>query len=173
MDSTCCNFFSDSTGLYFYSAVFQGNMALLALLGVFIVLRFQRFESIRDDVDSFYLSAMKSAFKIVESMIKEKVPTLDLKPLQCEAKSAVYRKQNEYRLNWQRQLDEERTRFLKKAMKPIWITSTTSLHSLFLLTVSHFIHKIHDNRRAVSVSYSCSFDCFALPQYSFCARGRN
>jgi hypothetical protein len=42
MDST---FFGESTGLYFYSAVFQGNMALLALTGVFVVFKLQHLKS--------------------------------------------------------------------------------------------------------------------------------
>jgi hypothetical protein len=37
--------FSESTGLYFYSAVFQGNMALLALSGIFAVFRLQQIHS--------------------------------------------------------------------------------------------------------------------------------
>ncbi|MBI5060344.1 hypothetical protein HZB60_11260 [candidate division KSB1 bacterium] len=41
MDST---FFSESTGLYFYSALFQGNMALLGVLAVFLVFRLQAHE---------------------------------------------------------------------------------------------------------------------------------
>lgn len=35
------NLFDNYTGLYFYSAVFQGNMALLAFTGVFVVFRLQ------------------------------------------------------------------------------------------------------------------------------------
>ena len=35
-------YFSDSVGLYFYSAVFQGNMAILALIGVFVVFKLQQ-----------------------------------------------------------------------------------------------------------------------------------
>jgi len=35
----------DYTGLYFYSAVFQGNMALLALVGVFVVFKLQQLTS--------------------------------------------------------------------------------------------------------------------------------
>ncbi len=33
--------FDNNTSLYFYSAVFQGNMALLALIGVFVVYKLQ------------------------------------------------------------------------------------------------------------------------------------
>jgi hypothetical protein len=36
------SFFSDSTALYFYSAVFQGNMALIALAGIFAVYALQQ-----------------------------------------------------------------------------------------------------------------------------------
>jgi hypothetical protein len=34
--------FGDNTGFYFYSSVFQGNMALLALVGVFAVYKLQQ-----------------------------------------------------------------------------------------------------------------------------------
>jgi hypothetical protein len=37
--------FSPTTGLYFYSAIFQGNMALLGLVGVFAVFIAQQLES--------------------------------------------------------------------------------------------------------------------------------
>lgn len=36
------NYLNDSVSLYFYSAVFQGNMAVLALIGVFVVFRLQQ-----------------------------------------------------------------------------------------------------------------------------------
>jgi hypothetical protein len=42
VDST---FFGQSTGLYFYSSVFQGNMALLGVLAVFIVFRYQQIKN--------------------------------------------------------------------------------------------------------------------------------
>ncbi len=37
--------FDNYTGLYFYSSVFQGNMALLALVGVFAVFKIQMLQS--------------------------------------------------------------------------------------------------------------------------------
>lgn len=40
-----CTFFGESTGLYFYSAVFQGNMALLGLLAVFYAFFYQQLKA--------------------------------------------------------------------------------------------------------------------------------
>ncbi len=39
------DFLGENTGLYFFSAVFQGNMALLALVGVFAVFKIQQLNS--------------------------------------------------------------------------------------------------------------------------------
>lgn len=44
--------FLDTTGLYFYSAIFQGNMALLGLVGVFAVFIAQQLESQIVEVES-------------------------------------------------------------------------------------------------------------------------
>lgn len=59
------NLFSDSTGLYFYSAVFQGNMALLALLGVFVVYRLQTHQQFVD-------RSIERAVKYVQSVFRSR-----------------------------------------------------------------------------------------------------
>ena len=41
----CLNFFSDSSSLYFYSALLQANAAILSIVGVFIVFRIQSYQS--------------------------------------------------------------------------------------------------------------------------------
>ncbi|MDD5087921.1 MAG: hypothetical protein PHI18_03865 [bacterium] len=45
------DFFGENTGLYFYSAVFQGNMALLGLLGVIVVFKLQHLSGWIDNID--------------------------------------------------------------------------------------------------------------------------
>ena len=54
--------FGESTGLYFYSAVFQGNMALLALVGVFAVFRLQQYQSVLDRFDTIVASFVRDVF---------------------------------------------------------------------------------------------------------------
>lgn len=46
------HYLSNSSGLYFYSAVIQGNMALLALIGVFIVFKLQKIANDLDRLNS-------------------------------------------------------------------------------------------------------------------------
>lgn len=54
------DFFGDSTGLYFYSAVFQGNMALLGLLGVIAVFKLQNLASREDRLEDTLWSRLES-----------------------------------------------------------------------------------------------------------------
>jgi hypothetical protein len=60
--------FSDSTSLYFYSAVFQGNMALLAIIGVFVVFKIQQMTSNLIEKDKIILDYIQNSFK---GMIQE------------------------------------------------------------------------------------------------------
>jgi hypothetical protein len=41
----------ENTGLYLYSAILQANMALLALLGVFIIFRLERIDDFLQRID--------------------------------------------------------------------------------------------------------------------------
>lgn len=41
----CLKFFSDSSSLYFYSALLQANAAILSIVGVFIIFRIQSYQS--------------------------------------------------------------------------------------------------------------------------------
>ncbi|MBN1352601.1 hypothetical protein JXJ21_24650 [candidate division KSB1 bacterium] len=51
--------FGENTGLYFFSAVFQGNMALLALIGVFIVFKIQQLNSSISQINDLIIRFVK------------------------------------------------------------------------------------------------------------------
>ena len=53
---------SNNTGLYFYSAVFQGNMALLALVGVFVVFKLQILAGSLQQKDSEIVQLIREIF---------------------------------------------------------------------------------------------------------------
>jgi hypothetical protein len=62
-----CSFFSESTGLYFYSAVFQGNMALLALVGVFAVFRIQQLTNRKNGLMESIVRYVSDSWKAYEN----------------------------------------------------------------------------------------------------------
>ena len=49
------NFFSDSSSLYLYSALLQANAAIIALIGVFFIYKFQALQNDIDSIRSFML----------------------------------------------------------------------------------------------------------------------
>lgn len=57
-------YIGDSTGLYFYSAVFQGNMALLAFVGVFVVFRLQALSNHLLNLDSRIMDYVLNVFRL-------------------------------------------------------------------------------------------------------------
>lgn len=59
-------FFSDSTGLYFFSALLQANAAILAIVGIFVIFKIQSFES-GIDVIKNALSAERGISTTIDS----------------------------------------------------------------------------------------------------------
>jgi len=57
--------FTDSTSLYFYSAVFQGNMALLALVGVFVIFKLQQISSAIQEKDKIIIEYIQNSFRVL------------------------------------------------------------------------------------------------------------
>ena len=52
-------FFSDNTGLYFFSAILQANAAILSIVGVFIIFRIQSYQSPIDIIRNSFLIEFK------------------------------------------------------------------------------------------------------------------
>jgi hypothetical protein len=57
MDST---FFGPNTGIYFYSTIFQGDMALVGLIGLFVVFKLQRLIDLQHSCEDRILSRLDS-----------------------------------------------------------------------------------------------------------------
>lgn len=56
--------FSDSTSLYFYSALLQGNAALVALVAMFLVYQKQHLDSEFDRIEKIIINHLQSTAKI-------------------------------------------------------------------------------------------------------------
>lgn len=56
--------FSDSTSLYFYSAILQGNAALVTLVAMFLVYRKQYLDSVFDRIEKIMINHLQSTVKI-------------------------------------------------------------------------------------------------------------
>lgn len=56
--------FSDSTSLYFYSALLQGNAALVALVAMFLVYRKQYLDSAFDRIEKIMINHLQSTTKL-------------------------------------------------------------------------------------------------------------
>ena len=56
--------FGETTGLYFFSAVFQGNMALLALVGVLIVFKIQQLNSSISQINDLIIRFIKDSLSL-------------------------------------------------------------------------------------------------------------
>jgi hypothetical protein len=65
--------FDQYTGLYFYSAVFQGNMALLALAGVFAVLRIQLIAESTRTKENEIITFIKDYYAMDSARVPEKL----------------------------------------------------------------------------------------------------
>ena len=53
---------SDTVGLYFFSAVFQGNMALIALSGVFTIFKVQQLNNEIQNIENIVKSYVRNSF---------------------------------------------------------------------------------------------------------------
>ena len=63
----------DYTGLYFYSALLQGNASLLAILGVFVIYRLQDLKSSVSNIRDFFLG-----YGVLHGSSRELVQEFDL-----------------------------------------------------------------------------------------------
>jgi hypothetical protein len=60
--------FNDNVGLYFFSAILQGNMALFALVGVFVVFKYQHVASELANKDAQILTFAKNYFAMISEI---------------------------------------------------------------------------------------------------------
>jgi len=68
MDST---FFSESTGLYLYSALFQGNVALLGVLAVFVVFKSQEISATISAIDDRLFHEYESVIRLQAGLMSD------------------------------------------------------------------------------------------------------
>ena len=69
-------FFSENTGLYFFSALLQANAAILAIVGVFMIFRLQSYQSekmrIEEKIIPFYMERGSfEAFKLLSVIVND------------------------------------------------------------------------------------------------------
>lgn len=63
----------ENTGLYLYSAILQANMALLALLGVFVIFRLERVANALKNLDEMIFEYIDKFFNSLGSSIPDEV----------------------------------------------------------------------------------------------------
>jgi hypothetical protein len=154
MDST---FFGESTGLYFYSAVFQGNMALLALVGVFVVFKLQyiswRKQALEEIITFYYNAAHESANvpivhdkpRSIEEMeqkeheLKITNPNSATRPHEIST-LLIYLDRLKPKFDERRMLISKITEFIAQFYRPFFWTLTVIGLSLILLIFAHAIH---------------------------------
>lgn len=150
-----CN---DYIGLYFYSAVFQGNMALLAFLGVFVVFKRQELMSELQGKDASIITFVQNYFDLTLPAGKhiaisyrsiEDLPDVILKmsekgkydsSIQSRAKALHGDPNFNARYDERNQIIIKRRDVLNYLINPfVWILSIV-IASLIILPIIHSIH---------------------------------
>jgi len=131
------DFFSESSSLYFFSAILQANAALLALVGIFLIFRLQYFQSIIDGVrnklinTTSKLNLLNTIINFEEKQIEERIGTRTGDDL------------IDYLLNvWN--LQEMEIRFLKSnIMMPVFLIFIGIIICVLGLVVSSKVHNCY------------------------------
>ena len=96
------NFFSESTGLYFFSATLQANAALLSVFAIFVIFRIQQLESTISAISTLLLNdrgthliVVKDALRFLEAHMEErkKLANSYVRDLQILAKKWIQAKE--------------------------------------------------------------------------------
>lgn len=143
------DFFGESTGLYFYSAVFQGSVSLVGLLAIFIVFRLQQFDTdiriLEDDVsrkkhDSFSSIAKAKLFNPKGVHEEDSLQVKGIKDgLEIIADLQVgitklAKEGRDYRI-------KQRAEFGKRSRRPLIVSALPSILSALLLLFTTNINK--------------------------------
>jgi hypothetical protein len=147
-------------GMYFFSAIFQGNMALLAFLGVFVVFKRQELMSELQGKDSLIVSFVQNYFDLILPAGKhmafsyrsiEDLPNVIHamidngsypSNIQSRAKALHTDPNFNARYSERNQIITRRSSVLKLLVKPFWWILGIVIVSLLFLP---FIHSIHLN----------------------------
>jgi hypothetical protein len=150
-----CN---EYVGLYFYSAVFQGNMALLALLGVFVVLKRQELTSELQGKDNAIVSFVQNYLDLFSSLPKRvaiNYPNVDTIPSvlfnmsndntvndTIRARAKVLYNDSNFNARF-----AERKELIDKRAKVVVLMAPAFIWILYVIIVSlvllPFVHSIH------------------------------
>ncbi|MBA4311923.1 MAG: hypothetical protein C0417_04760 [Chlorobiaceae bacterium] len=161
------SFFGNNTALYFYSAVFQGNMALIALAGIFATFvlqqNLQKLNSNGEKLISFVLERTKhnhfagqwlhSWFVDPQRLLdridyiqnggmkvseNNKVESINL--IKSFNNDAAYLRIRTQHIN----LKNNNARIVDALKKPFYWTISVIILSLVLLALANYIHKLWD-----------------------------
>ena len=161
------SFFGDNTALYFYSAVFQGNMALIALAGIFAIFvlqqNLQRLNSNGENLINFVIEQTTNTFRatqwlhswfvdpdrLLDRIIfiqdggmkgKERDIVESVNLIKSFNDQAEYLRIKSLRIN----IKNNNLRIVSTLKTPFnWILSVIIL-SLLLLSSANYIHKLGD-----------------------------
>ena len=155
--NSCIDLWGESTGLYFFSAVFQGNMALLALIGVFVVFKIQQLNSLIIQLNDIMVKFVRDNFsvrkgglpipflyKIDEDVVEIFDALKNYIKDHHDAKDTVQSLENNEHLNklynQGKSYSVQKNKFKTEMKLPIILTLFVIIVSLICLP---FIHKIH------------------------------
>jgi hypothetical protein len=150
------NLFSDSTSLYFFSALLQSNAAIISLVGIFVIFKIQTLQSSIDIIKNSLMSDMGRW--TTPSMIVE----LDILPLSNKIdriEKDPYRNPyiNPQVNTWVKKLKEIEK--IKAKIKTPTILIVTSLIAFVIgLMFASYIHKLGDISEFIILSLSTSYE---------------
>ena len=156
---SCFELLGESTGLYFFSAVFQGNMSLLALIGVFVVFKIQQLNSSIQQLNDMMLRFVRDRLSLsmqpgytgpIICKFKESVPDIDSMlaeylnehhPL-CEAAQNLKKDSQVKRLlDESKKYNIQKTKLTQNIKTPFILILITILLSLTCLPIIHLFHQ--------------------------------
>jgi hypothetical protein len=175
------HFLSDSTGLYFYSAVFQGNMALLALIGVFIVFKLQKIANDLDRLNSriiefvaIYVDLTSLFGKTTSLPMDQEVETLPLileRLIKDKNQSILVRNQindikrsNKYLQFYEKRkfLNGIKSKIRQRMKIPFLWTLAVIVISLIFISLSHSLHNYNKILELVCMGCTILINIYAL-----------
>lgn len=144
-------FFSKSTSLYFYSALLQGNAAMISLVGVFFVFKKQELKNYFSHKEKIITDYLKSTCNIIinyaDIFIFENYNDDIFKNLTAESKNKLIETMRSaawvVRFEELHNIANKIKELNNKSSLPIILIFSILLASVLILPMSNFIHKYY------------------------------
>jgi len=150
-------YFSESTGLYFYSALLQANAAIIAVIGIYIIFQIQGAQSTITSLRSFFMVGNPN----IRSMgLEFDSKTLSQKKIEVRDNDTNTPEKLAL-LKWY--LNEKRARDLKrKIITPTILFLIALSTDCICLFFSSTIHSVYIDREIIIASINLLYELFLL-----------